>query len=264
VISLSLFLLDLPGRIQQALIYYRHFPSFVQSSSHYLLPICGFAFLGLAILFFEMERRKGRGASPQTDAILSLENAPQVYLSYEYSLKEWSKATSFGEADIAHRMSQPVKISNDGKQVAFNVEIESIRHDKFTATFKILPEISPHGGHYYIQPTIYEHDKERPAPWNQAFARMFVGILESPRPVPLKVIASLGFLAKIKTETSTGIQIAPIPEWSTPPEGVVPVVIRYHDASGKKKFIGRCEIRYNRNDCTVKTRHLGIGAVWDN
>jgi hypothetical protein len=195
-------------------------------------------------------------------SLLSTEKAPRIHLSYAYSIKGWRTLANLSTAEVIRQMSDQVHIFNDSEQVAFNVEIQPICHDKFMAKFETYPQLLPHGN-YYLQPTLYENDIERPVPWNKAFARMFVGILATAKPVPPEIIASMRFLAAVDRKASNETSAEPEPDWRTPEEGFVPVFVHYHDSSGKKKFISKCEIHYNRNDCTIRTRQLGIEAVRD-
>jgi hypothetical protein len=194
-------------------------------------------------------------------ALLSTEKAPRIYLSHGYSIAGWRGLVSVSMSDLVHQMSLPIQVFNEGEQVAFEVEIEPIRHDKFMARFGVLAQV-PARSHCYPSPTIYENDVERPEPWNRAFARMFVGILPASKPVPQEILQRMGFLAAIERNVSSQTSTVPKPDWQTPEEGDVPVVIKYRDASGKRKFISKCEIHYNRNDCTITTRQLGIETEW--
>jgi len=57
VVTILFFILDAPGRIQQALIYRQQIPDFVKGTFSYWLLICGFLSLSLTILFFWLNGR---------------------------------------------------------------------------------------------------------------------------------------------------------------------------------------------------------------
>ena len=74
VVTLLFFVLDAPGRIQQAIIYRQQIPEYIKGTSGYWLPACGFLFLALTILFFSLQGRN----QTEKAAIMSTDREKEI------------------------------------------------------------------------------------------------------------------------------------------------------------------------------------------